>query len=59
MYMLRVDVRGPSPEFKPNFRTQYPEWIRPEIESNLTAQVKSLDRFGRLEIQFSNMNNYT
>jgi hypothetical protein len=48
-YQLRVEVIGPLPSRKINYRKHY-TYKEPEIESNVVAKINSLDRFGRLEI---------
>lgn len=57
-YKLRVEVVGPKPSKVINYRKNF-VIKEPEIESNVVAKIKSMDRFGRLVIQFFNSNDNT
>ena len=55
-YQLRVEVLGY--EHFP-IKRHYPKYVykEPIVESNVSARINSIDRFGRLEIQFVDLNN--
>ena len=55
-YQLRVEVLGY--EHFP-IKRHYPKYVyeEPIVESDVAARINSIDRFGRLEIQFVNLKN--